>query len=159
MTIEEKKEEKCREKEEKKKCVFCKDNLASQATFLIFIIIAAFLFYQYYIKINTYNEDGVEYSISKKIFTLDNIFYFKIKNTKNIDKQIKYKDMIFEIFNEKDIVIYYKTINFNKDKLMLNEEYEEEIKIDKKLKFGNYKALVYLDTQTLKKVETKFFVR
>lgn len=159
MNKDDKLEMKLFNEEEKKNCFFCKKNIPGQVTFLIFILIVAVSFYIYFVKINFLNENGFEYSISKKIFTKKNEFIFKIKNNSNQIKNINYKDIVFIIIDEKNLAVYYQNITLEKNELEPKKEIEEIISVNSKFKFGNYKAEIFLDPNSIKKVEIRFSVR
>ena len=148
-------------KEEKtENCFLCKRNMGIGITMLniVLVIVLTIFFSKSTGKLNYYNDNGLQFFISKKYFTQTSEFNFQIKNiSKNLLKLEK-KRRLFEILDDKEKVVFYKEIEVSKREFRPNEYYVENIVTDK-LNFGNYKAIFYVDIEKIIKIELKFSVR
>lgn len=151
---------KVRSREDTKNCFFCKKNTSFLITFfnLLLIVILGLFFSKYVGKLDNLNDNGIQYFISKKYFTKDIEFNFQIKNISKEKKVLTSNKKVFEIVDETNKTLYFKELTISKNEYRPNESYLETIIIDKP-KFGNYKAVLYIDTQKIKKIELKFSVR
>jgi hypothetical protein len=138
-------------KKEKKKCFICRENAAGSLILFFLLLACAFIAYKYIYKVSIYKENGVEYTLTKYFFTKNNTFEFKIKNTSKENKIIKYDDLIFEILNRKQVIVFFKSISIDNKELIPNSEYKEIIEVSEDLKYGKHIAVVFLDTNDMKK--------
>ena len=141
-------------------CFLCRKNFPYFITFIniVLICVLGIFFSKFVGRADILNDDGIQYFISKRSFTKDVEFNFQIKNVSKEKKELSYTKKLLEIVDDNDKIIYYKELNISKTDYRPNEFYLETIIIDKP-KFGNYKAIVYIDVNKLKKVELKFNIR
>jgi len=141
-------------------CFLCKKNFPYFVTFfnLILVCVLGIVFSKFVGRADILNDNGLQYFVSKKYFSKDIEFNFQIKNVSKEKKTLSFTRKVFEIVDDNDKSLYYKEINVSKDEYRPNEFYLETIIVDKP-KFGNYKAIVYIDVNKFKKIELKFSVR
>ncbi len=141
-------------------CFLCRKNIPYFITFLniILVCLLGLLFSKFVGRADVLNNNGIQYFISRKYFSNDVEFNFQIKNVSKEKRTISYTKKIFEVLDDKDHQIFLKEIIVSKDEYRPNEFYLETIIIDKP-KFGNYKAVLYIDVNRLEKVELKFNIR
>jgi hypothetical protein len=140
-----------------KKCFLCGKYAGMKLTFvnIILIVILAYIFINVVGKMNVSRDDGLVYLISKKYFTRTPQFNLQIKNSGKNTLTLKSDTIQFEVYNSEMAPVFTRTITISKKNFRPDEFFLENIVTDP-FPEGKYKAVLFIEPPSLKKIELEF---